>query len=324
MKLGLLEFGTGCLSPMDIVDNVLEYAQCADELGYTRFWLGEHHGASPAYCNPEVLVPIIAGLTTHCKVGVAGLLMAYHNPYRVASAFKVLNNLFPHRIDLGIAGGNYPAEIGRHLVPDLDFTQPGVKVNTFVRNSKAVYDYLNALENANQVVPYSGYIPTMWSLTAGLNSLSAIAKLKTSLCRSVFHTVIDDHRRDAETLQLYRREFYENHHIAPEINLAVAGICAETDTKARRIREKLERPISVTNELIGSPTYILDELARLSELYNVAEFIFLNMAEETVDKRNGIEALANRLPDYKVTPNSVVVYTNPLEIHNWDNRIAAV
>lgn len=314
MKLGLLEFGTGCLSPMDIVDNLLEYAQHAEELGYTRFWLGEHYGASLAYCNPEVLVPIIAGLTTRINVGIAGLLMAYHNPYRVASAFKVLNNLFPNRIDLGIAGGGYPPEIGAHLVPDLDFTQPGVKVNTFIRNSKAVYSYLNAPENANQVVPYSGYVPTIWSLTAGLNSLSAIAKQKTSLCRSVFHTPIDDHWRDAEKLRQYRSEFYENHNVAPEINLAVAGICAVTDVKARRIRESLERPISVTNELIGSPTYILDELARLSEIYGVDEFIFLNMAEETADKRIGIEALANRLPGYLLTTRSVNVYADPLGI----------
>ncbi|GAB3270823.1 LLM class flavin-dependent oxidoreductase [Larkinella harenae] len=298
MKLGLLEFGTGCVSPMDIVENVLEYAQQAEELGYTRFWLGEHYGASSAYTNPEALIPVIAGLTSRINVGVAGLLMAYHNPYRVATVFKLLNNLFPHRIDLGIAGGHVPPETALKLAPDLDFSQPFVKTSTFLRNSKAVYDYLYAPENANQITPHGGYLPTVWSLSAGLNNGPAIARQQSALCKSVFHTQIEDHHQDADRLQQYRAAFYSHHQTEPQITLAVAGVCARTNQQAHQIRNALKRPVSVASELIGSPSFILDQLAVLRERYGVNEFIFLNMAEETRHKRAGIEWLARALPAY--------------------------
>ncbi|GAB3890481.1 LLM class flavin-dependent oxidoreductase [Larkinella knui] len=298
MKLGLLEFGTGCVSPMDIVENVLEYAQQAETLGYTRFWLGEHYGASSAYSNPEVLLPIIAGLTSEMKIGVAGLLMAFHNPYRVASSFKVLNNLFPNRIDLGMAGGGVPPEMVPLLVPDLDFSTPAAKVHQFVKNCTAVYQYIYAAENAHQIVPFGGFLPTIWALTAGLKNVSAIASQPTSLCKSLFHTEIIDHHREAEKLHEYKAVFYQNHGREPEINLAFAGVCAETSHEARKIREELERPVSVFNELVGSPAYLLDELSRLQEIYQVDEFIFMNMAEQTSHKLTGIEMLANILPHY--------------------------
>ncbi|RRA97746.1 LLM class flavin-dependent oxidoreductase [Larkinella rosea] len=302
MKLGLLEFGTGCVSPMDIVENVLEYGQRADELGYTRFWLGEHYGASSAYSNPEVLLPILAGMTSEIKIGVAGLLMAFHNPYRVASAFKVLNNLFPNRIDLGVAGGGAPPEIVTQLVPDVDLSIPAVKIERFSRNCTALYDYLYAEENANRIAPFGGFLPTFWSLSAGLKNVSVLAGQPTSLCKSSFHTRIDDHKREAEKLYEYRAEFFKNHGQEPEINLAFAGVCAETDRQARKIRQELQRPVGVYNELIGSPTYILDELARLQEIYEVDEFIFMNMAEETGHKLKSIEILSQTLQRYAALP----------------------
>ncbi|GAB3925032.1 LLM class flavin-dependent oxidoreductase [Larkinella terrae] len=302
MKLGLLEFGTGCVSPMDIVENVLEYGQRAEELGYTRFWLGEHYGASSAYSNPEVLLPILAGMTSEIKIGVAGLLMAFHNPYRVAAAFKVLNNLFPNRIDLGVAGGGAPPEIAAHLVPESDLSIPAIKVERFIKNTTALYDYLYAEENANQIVPFGGFLPTFWSLTASLKNIPVLASQASSLCKSLFHTPIDDHKREAERLHQYRAAFFENHGREPEINLAFAGVCAETDRQARKIRKELERPVGVYNELIGSPTYMLDELARLQEIYEVDEFIFMNMAEETGHKLKSIELLSQTLQRYAASP----------------------
>ncbi|MFC5409341.1 LLM class flavin-dependent oxidoreductase [Larkinella bovis] len=298
MKLGLLEFGTGCVSPLDIVDTILEYAQLAEELGYTRFWLGEHYGTVAPYSNPEVLLPIIAGMTSEIRVGVAGLLMAFHNPYRVASTFKVLNNLFPNRIDLGVAGGGVPPEIRTLLVPEVDLSVPAVKVARFVKNSTDLYEYLYAEKNTGLIAPVGGYVPTYWSLSANLNNIPALARPAGSLCKSVFHTEIIDHQREAEKLQEYRAVFSEKHGREPEINLAVAGICAETTRQACRIQAELQRPFGLYNELIGSPTFILDELAKWQELYGVDEFIFMNMAEETAHKRNGIELLARHRSAY--------------------------
>lgn len=304
MKLGLLEFGTGCTSPLDIVENVIHYAEEAEQMGYTRFWLAEHYGASPAYDNPEMLVPIIAGLTSEIKVGVAGFLMTYHNPYRVANAFKLLNNLFPNRIDLGIAKGGVPADISPLLVPDIDLTDKAVWVDAFLKNSTALYTYLLDPAYQNQIVPSGGYVPSLWSLSASLHNIAAIASLNTSLCKSLFHSDIDNHQLEAEKLFQYRDEFYQRHQTVPEVALAVTGLCAETSQKARAIQASLQRPASVCNELVGSPAYILDELARFQELYGVNEFIFMNMAEETGHKLEGIDLLARHLGSYAPSSES--------------------
>ncbi|WP_128546799.1 LLM class flavin-dependent oxidoreductase [Larkinella soli] len=292
MKLGLLEFGTGCISPLDIVENVLIYAEKAETLGFTRFWLAEHYGASPAYCNPEALVPIIAGLTSRIKVGVAGLLMAYHNPFRVASAFKLLNNLFPGRIDLGLAKGRVPGEIGAYLSPDLDVSDPAVWSDTLRRNLNDLVAYLTADGHAGLITPRTGYTPELWTLASGLNNIEAAVQLDTALCKSLFHHRIDDPIREAETLLQYREAYYQKHKKRPVVNLAVAGICAESGREARRIRESLSRPAATYNELIGPPEFIRDELFKLGELYGVDEFIFLNLAEKTSQKLKGITLLA--------------------------------
>ncbi|GAA4464723.1 LLM class flavin-dependent oxidoreductase [Nibrella saemangeumensis] len=304
MKIGLLEFGSGCESPLDIVENVLNYAERADELGFTRFWLAENYVNYAAYGSPEVLVPIIAGLTSQIRVGVAGVLMAYHNPYRVASAFKVLSSLFPDRIDLGVAKGSVPADFSALLQPDIDLSGQAAWAEAFKRNSTALHNYLNGGTNADKVIPVNGSVPTLWSLTVSLQNVSALARLNTSLCRSVFHNRIDDHKREAEKLAQYRIEFYEHHQREPEITISVAGVCAETTQEAQRIRAGLREPSRIEHELIGSPTYIFDELSALKEIYDVDEFIFMNMAEEPAHKLESLELIAGARAGYAAPVNA--------------------
>src|SRR5262245_37551735 len=83
----------------------LTLAARGDELGYSRFWLAEHHSAGHAQSCPEVLLALIASMTSRIRVGSAGILLAYHSPYRIAQCFRVLESLFPGRIDLGLARG---------------------------------------------------------------------------------------------------------------------------------------------------------------------------------------------------------------------------
>lgn len=71
IKIGLLEFGLRehSMPPMDVLEDVINHALEADSLGYTRFWLTEHHNLSPGWNNPEMLLPIIAGLTENIRIG---------------------------------------------------------------------------------------------------------------------------------------------------------------------------------------------------------------------------------------------------------------
>jgi luciferase family oxidoreductase group 1 len=83
--------------------NSLDLAQLADRLGYTRYWVAEHHNlASVASSAPDIMIGQIAALTSRIRVGSGGVMLPNHAPLTVAERFKVLEALFPGRIDLGL------------------------------------------------------------------------------------------------------------------------------------------------------------------------------------------------------------------------------
>ena len=83
--------------------NSLDLARLADRLGYKRYWFAEHHNlASIASSAPEIMIGQVAAATTRIRVGSGGVMLANHAPLMVAERFKVLEALFPGRIDLGL------------------------------------------------------------------------------------------------------------------------------------------------------------------------------------------------------------------------------
>ena len=83
--------------------NSIQLAQLADRLGYTRYWLAEHHNIpSIAIAVPEIMIGIVARETTQIRVGSGGIMLPNHAPLHVAEAFRTLEALYPGRIDLGI------------------------------------------------------------------------------------------------------------------------------------------------------------------------------------------------------------------------------
>src|SRR5436190_2281546 len=91
--------------------NTIDLARLADELGYTRYWVAEHHGgAMLAGPSPEALIGPIASATERIRVGSGGVMLPHYSPLKVAETFSMLAGLFPGRIDLGIgrAAGTDP------------------------------------------------------------------------------------------------------------------------------------------------------------------------------------------------------------------------
>jgi luciferase family oxidoreductase group 1 len=85
------------------IHNTLELAQLAEELGYERYWLAEHHNfVGLAAVAPEVLIGVIARATERIRVGSGGILLPNYAPLKVAETFRTLEALTPGRIDLGI------------------------------------------------------------------------------------------------------------------------------------------------------------------------------------------------------------------------------
>src|SRR5436305_5172865 len=98
-------------SGADALRNTIDLARHADRLGYTRYWVAEHHGGPMlAGPSPEVLIGPIAAATERIRVGSGGVMLPHYSPLKVAESFTILAALYPDRIDLGLgrAAGTDP------------------------------------------------------------------------------------------------------------------------------------------------------------------------------------------------------------------------
>src|SRR4051795_10474320 len=113
MRISVLDqspIAEGSTGP-DALRNTIDLAQLADELGFHRYWVAEHHGgAMLAGPSPEVLIGPIAAGTSRTRVGSGGVMLPHYSPLKVAESFSVLAGLFGERIDLGLgrAAGTDP------------------------------------------------------------------------------------------------------------------------------------------------------------------------------------------------------------------------
>src|SRR5436305_13934722 len=87
----------------DALRNTLDLARFADELGYHRYWVAEHHASPMLACpSPEALIGPIAAATSRLRVGSGGVMLPHYSPLKVAETFSLLSGLYPGRIDLGL------------------------------------------------------------------------------------------------------------------------------------------------------------------------------------------------------------------------------
>ncbi|MGI5347264.1 LLM class flavin-dependent oxidoreductase [Streptomyces sp. CA-250714] len=89
--------------PGQALRETVRFAQQAEELGFRRFWVSEHH-AVPGIAGsaPTVLAAAVASATSRIRVGTGGVMLPNHQPLVVAEQFGVLESLFPGRIDMGL------------------------------------------------------------------------------------------------------------------------------------------------------------------------------------------------------------------------------
>ena len=87
----------------DALTETIELAKAVEALGYERFWVAEHHNVPNfAGTSPEILIGQIAANTDHIRVGSGGVMLPHYSALKVAENFRMLETLFPGRIDLGL------------------------------------------------------------------------------------------------------------------------------------------------------------------------------------------------------------------------------
>ena len=100
--LDLVPLGQGGTS-VAALRNAAELARAVDRLGYTRLWYAEHHNMPGiATTTPEILIAYVGSMTTRIRLGAGGVMLPNHSPLKVAESYKLLEAIYPGRIDLGI------------------------------------------------------------------------------------------------------------------------------------------------------------------------------------------------------------------------------
>ena len=201
----------------------VERAQHAEQLGYHRFWVAEHHAVPGiASGSPAVLVAAVAGRTERIRVGSGGVMLPHHRPILVAEQFAMLEALHPGRIDLGV---------GRSL----GFTAPvrealGVssyEPATFGEDIAAVRAYLDG-DGPVTAMPVLDRTPPMFVLATGSGlQIAAPAGLPVVVGGPLL-------TGDLSALDRYRRDFRPSAQFPePYVVISLEIMIAETTTRAR-------------------------------------------------------------------------------------------
>jgi luciferase family oxidoreductase group 1 len=216
--------------------NSIDLAQLADRLGYTRYWLAEHHNlASIASSAPEVMIGQVAAATSRMRVGSGGVMLVNHPPLMVAERFKVLEALFPGRIDLGLGRApgtdpvtSYALRRRQDAREGDDFLERFQELILFERGGfPAEHPFRNV-----HAVPADVALPPIWLL--GSSGYSAELAAAVGMGFAFAHHFAE---HDAASAMLSYRAHFKPSAALPEPRaiLAVAAIAADSEAEAERI-----------------------------------------------------------------------------------------
>ena len=223
-------------TPREAVLATVELAKLADRLGYTRYWLAEHHNtqtlASP---TPEILIPALAGATSGIRVGSGGVMLSHYSPLKVAESFRMLEALYPGRIDIGI--GRAPGS-DRYTAAALQPGPVGASIESYPNQVSDLLNYMNGELPEDhpfhgiKAMPSGPTMPEAWLLGSSMGSATYAARLGLPL--SWAHFISPDGGPDI--VAQYRAAFEPSDWLKePRVNIGVSVTCAATAEDARRI-----------------------------------------------------------------------------------------
>jgi luciferase family oxidoreductase group 1 len=301
--------------------NTLDLARHADEWGYHRYWVAEHHNMPGiASAAPAVLIGHIADATSRLRVGSGGVMLPNHAPLVVAEQFGILEALHPGRIDLGI--GRAPGT-DQVTAAALRRTTGQLSVDDFPEQLSELRGYF---EGSTPIVatPAIGNGPPVWLL--GSSGYSAQVAGLLGLPFAFAHHFSAGNTLPA--LELYRSTFRPSAHLdRPYAMIGAAIVCAKTDEHAQwlaapgglsflRLRsgrpgrfptpeEAAEYPYSeaerafiddrLQTQIIGSPDTVAREVQELLASTGADELMVTTMVHDHSDRLRSFELLADLL-----------------------------
>ncbi|MEC7490194.1 MAG: LLM class flavin-dependent oxidoreductase [Pseudomonadota bacterium] len=315
----------GC-TPSDALQETQELAEFCDRLGYHRYWLAEHHSTGGlAGSAPEILIGQIAARTHNLRVGSGGIMLSHYSALKVAENFRMLETLYPGRIDLGI--GRAPGSDG--LTASALAHGPGaLGIEHFPAQIRDVQAWINGDMPDDHpfkqvtAMPAGETSPEIWLL--GSSDQSAAYAAYFGMAFSFAHFI--NAQGGPLVMEAYRRHFEPSRQVSvPRGSVGIFVVCADTEEEALelrwsrdlwtlRLRTGQTGPVPTVEEaknypytqqewaivqqnrsrtIAGNPEQCAARIGVLGDEYNVNEFVIVTICDKFSARLRSYELLAD-------------------------------
>jgi luciferase family oxidoreductase group 1 len=314
------------LTAQQAIGETIELAKYADQLGYTRFWISEHHNTGAlAGSTPEVLLAYLGSQTRNIRIGSGGVMMPNHSALKVAENFRMLEALFPGRVDLGM--GRAPGTdrlTAAMLNPSNQFSG-----QDFINQLSDLVNYFHDRGEPGtplfkiRAIPQVQTVPDMWLLSSSGESGLFAAHFGMGLSFAHFINPLGG----PEAIANYRERFQASEDRAqPAASVAIFVYCSEDEQSLRRHQALMDfrfnqfeqgkgivpvgyqdiKDVTYTvNEqerimhnrkrvITGTPSEMKEKLTRLADGYGVDEIIAVTITENFDDRLSSYRLLAEQ------------------------------
>jgi len=304
------------------IANTIQLVKQAEVSGFHRFWVSEHHNSTMiAGSAPELLMVRLASETRTIRIGSGGIMLPNHSALKVAENFRLLETMYPGRIDLGM--GRAPG--GDRITASLLNPSNNFSEESYLQQ----LEYLQAFfhdEASSQygpllAIPQSVSVPEPWILSSSGGSAAIAAKFGMGLALARFINGF----AGREIVEGYKENFKPSREMkSPQTLLAISVLCADTEEKARQLRKladytllqfekgnfremnryedikdyvfsesELERIQYNRGRIVsGTPEQVRDQLISLSAEMGVDEIMITTMTHSQKDRIRSFELIA--------------------------------
>lgn len=301
----------------------VQLAQAAERLGYTRFWVSEHHNTnSLAGTAPEVLIAHLGGQTQHIRLGSGGVMLPHYSALKVAENFRLLETLFPGRIDLGVGRAPGGDRITAYVLNpanqfnEQDFVQQLFDLQNFLQDQ---YEPGSVGEKV-KAMPAPPTVPEQWVLSSSGESGLFAAHFGMHFAFAHFINPVGG----PEAVRRYRERFRPSKLLSePQALVAIFCFCSEDEEAVMRnkavteyrfvqlekgrfdpvsydeVKDVVYTPheqmrIAANRErmIFGTPAVVKRQLDELAAAYAVDEVMIANIALDFGERLKSYELLA--------------------------------
>lgn len=304
----------------ELLQKTVELAQLAEQTGYERFWVAEHHHSQDMLgSSPEVLIAYLLAKTSTIRIGSGGVMLRHYSPYKVAENFHVLATLAPGRVELGVGKGLGGLPLSTKA---LQYGQDNAKQNfdeKVILLQQLLQNQVDVKHELAGIVatPVPAQSPTFFLLGGSGSGAALAGNLHLPYSFAQFFN------EDEENLKQAAKQYYERFPQG-KFSISLIAIATDTEEEALRFREPKQivkvqlqsgRIVITNNEenardigeksgelydiqvlqttpLAGTKQYIKAELDRLHKQYGVDAFILHNPVPDFEVRKHSLELLS--------------------------------